>query len=124
MSQTIRNIYDCQRAGALRATADGVTGNPILRVNITFSSTPDAARTFYKKDMTNGFFGRIPFVYKARGERSGKIPRQGQYDEEFLKNQAVRLLLKRIAAPGAPFAREVLAPELVVRASASPARPA
>ena len=85
VSQTIRNIYDCQRAGALRATADGVTGNPILRVNITFSSTPDAARTFYKKDMTNGFFGRIPFVYKARGERSGKIPRQGQYDEEFLK---------------------------------------
>ncbi len=84
VSQTIRNIYDCQRAGALRATADGVTGNPILRVNITFSSTPDAARSFYKKDMTNGFFGRIPFAYKARGERIGKIPRQGQYDDEFL----------------------------------------
>ena len=85
VSQTIRNIYDCQRAGALRATADGVTGNPILRVNITFSSTPDAARTFYKKDMTNGFFGRIPFAYKARGERKGRIPRQGSYNEEFLK---------------------------------------
>ena len=84
VSQTIRNIYDCQRAGALRATADGVTGNPILRVNITFSSTPDAARSFYKKDLTNGFFGRIPFAYKARGERKGRIPRQGNYDEEFL----------------------------------------
>ena len=85
VSQTVRNIYDCQRAGALRATADGVTGNPKLRVNITFSSTPEAARLFYKKDLTNGFFGRIPFAYKARGERKGKIPRQGQYDEEFLK---------------------------------------
>ena len=85
VSQTIRNIYDCQRAGALRATADGVTGNPKLRVNITFSSTPDAARSFYRKDLTNGFFGRIPFAYKPRGERKGKIPRQGQYDEEFLK---------------------------------------
>ena len=85
VSQTVRNIYDCQRAGALRATADGVTGNPILRVNITFSSTPDAARSFYKKDMTNGFFGRIPFAYKARGERKGRIPRQGSYNEEFLK---------------------------------------
>ena len=84
VSQTIRNIYDRQRAGALRATADGVTGNPTLRVNITFSSTPDAARAFYKRDLTNGFFGRIPFVYKARGERKGRIPRQGSYDEEFL----------------------------------------
>ena len=84
VSQTVRNIYDCQRAGALRATADGVTGNPILRVNITFSSTPDAARAFYKRDLTNGFFGRIPFAYKARGERKGRIPRQGSYDEEFL----------------------------------------
>ena len=31
VTQMLRNIYDCQRAGALRATADGVTGNPILR---------------------------------------------------------------------------------------------
>ena len=84
VSQTIRNIYDRQRAGALRATADGVSGNPILRVNMTFSSTPDAARSFYRKDMTNGFFGRIPFAYKARGERKGRIPRQGSYDEAFL----------------------------------------
>ncbi len=84
VSQTVRNIYDRQRAGALRATADGVTGNPILRVNITFSSTPDSARAFYKKDLTNGFFGRIPFAYKSRGERKGRIPRQGIYDEKFL----------------------------------------
>ena len=84
VSQIIRNIYDRQRAGALRATAEGVTGNPLLRVNITFSSTPDAARAFYKKDLTNGFFGRIPFAYKARGERKGRIPRQGNYDEDFL----------------------------------------
>ena len=85
VSQMIRNIYDRQRAGALRATCDGVTGNPTLRVNITFSSTPDAARAFYRKDLTNGFFGRIPFAYKARGERNGRIPRQGTYDEDFLR---------------------------------------
>ena len=86
VSHIIRNIYDRQRCGALRATADGVTGNPILRVNITFSSTPDAARDFYKRDLTNGFFGRIPFAYKPRGERKGRIPRQGSYDEAFLAN--------------------------------------
>lgn len=84
VSQMVRNIYDRQRAGALRATAEGVTGNPLLRVNITFTSTPDAARQFYKRDLTNGFFGRIPFAYKARGERSGRIPRQGTYGEDFL----------------------------------------
>ena len=86
VSQMIRNIYDCQRAGALRATAEGVTGNPKLRVNLTFSSTPGAARKFYKNDLTNGFFGRIPFAYKGRsGKRSGKIPKQGTYSEEFLQ---------------------------------------
>lgn len=84
VSHMIRNIYDRQRAGALRATADGVTGNPLLRANITFSSVPESARLFYKRDMTNGFFGRIPFAYKQRGERKGKIPRQGTYSEEFL----------------------------------------
>ena len=85
VSQMVRNIYDCQRAGALRATAEGVTGNPKLRVNLTFSSTPGAARKFYRKDLTNGFFGRIPFVYKGRdGRRSGKIPVQGTYSDEFL----------------------------------------
>ena len=77
VSQTVRNIYDMQRAGALRATADGVTGNPVLRVNITFSSTPDAARSFYKRDLTNGFFGRIPFAYKARGTGCPRRPRPG-----------------------------------------------
>lgn len=49
VSQMVRNIYDQQRAGALRATAEGVTGNPVLRVNITFTSTPEVARQFYKK---------------------------------------------------------------------------
>ena len=86
VSQLVRNIYDVQRHGALRATSEGVVGNPTLRVNITFTSTPEAARAFYKRDMTNGFFGRIPFVYKARsGERSGRIPRQGSYSKDFLE---------------------------------------
>ena len=84
VSQMTRYIYDCQRAGALRATSEGVTGNPILRVNLTFSSTPDAARAFYKKELTNGFFGRIPFAYKARGERKGIIPQQEHYDEKLI----------------------------------------
>ena len=85
VSHMIRNIYDRQRAGALRATADGVTGNPILRSNITISSTPIATRKFYKNDLFTGTFGRMVFSYKARTSRDGRIPRQGRYSEEFLR---------------------------------------
>ena len=85
VSVMVRNIFDRKRVGALRATAEGVTGNPLIRANLTFSSVPEVARGFYKRDMTNGFFARIPFVYKARGERKGKIPRKGEYDEAFLQ---------------------------------------
>ena len=85
VSQMLRNIYDRQRAGALRATADGVTGNPVLRVNLTISSTPYATRNFYKHELFNGTFGRMVFSYKAREGRVGRIPRQGRYDEEFYR---------------------------------------
>ncbi len=83
ISQMLRNIYDCQRAGALRATADGITGNPLLRANITISSTPFAARKFYKQELFNGTFGRMVFSYKPRQGRDGRIPRQGKYTDDF-----------------------------------------
>ena len=85
ISQMLRNIYDRQRAGALRATADGITGNPTLRVNLTISSTPFAARQFYKYELFNGTFGRMVFSYKARTSRDGRIPRQGKYNDEFYR---------------------------------------
>ena len=83
ISQMLRNIYDGQRSGALRATADGVTGNPLLRVNLTISSTPYSTRKFYKNDLFNGTFGRMVFSYKARADRDGRIPRQGNYSDEY-----------------------------------------
>ena len=96
VSHTLRNIYDRQRAGALRATADGVTGNPVLRVNVTISATPFAARQFFKNDLWNGTFGRMVFSYKARTARDGRIPRQGCYDETFCTE--LNRYLQRIAA--------------------------
>jgi len=83
VTQMLRNIYDRQRAGALRATADGVSGNPILRVNLTISSTPYATRLFYKNELFNGTFGRMVFSYKARTSREGKIPRVGKFSDDF-----------------------------------------
>ena len=56
VSQMLRIIYDRQRAGAMRTTVDGVTGNPILRANLTFSSTPYATRNFYRKELALMYF--------------------------------------------------------------------
>ncbi len=84
LSQLLRNVYDRARAGALRATKEGVTGNPIMRANLTFSSTPGATRKFYKYELFNGTFGRMVFSYKPRASsHSGRIPRQGLYSDEF-----------------------------------------
>ena len=83
VSQLIRNIYDKARAGALRATADGITGNPVLRVCLSLSATPFSARRFYQNELFNGTFGRMVFSYKPRTSRDGRIPRQGKYDDEF-----------------------------------------
>lgn len=83
ISKLLRNLYDRQRDGALRATADGVTGNPILRANLTLSSTPYSTRKFYKSEIHNGTFGRMVFSYKARTDRNGRIPRLGRLTDEF-----------------------------------------
>jgi len=85
VSVLLRNVYDRDRAGALRATADGITGNPTIRACFTISSNPDSTRKFYKYELTNGTFGRMVFSYKARGSREGRIPRQGKYTDEFYK---------------------------------------
>ena len=84
MSHLLRNVYDKARAGALRATADGVSGNPILRACFTLSAVPVTARTFYKNELHNGTFGRMVFSFRPRdARRSGRIPRKGEFDDSF-----------------------------------------
>ncbi|MBR2203078.1 MAG: hypothetical protein IJ914_02605 [Prevotella sp.] len=85
VTQMLRNIYDRQRTGALRATADGVVGNPLLRTCLTVSSTPIATRKFWKGDLFNGTFGRMVFSYKPRLKREDKIPRVGKFPDEFYR---------------------------------------
>ena len=84
VSVLLRNIYDRARTGALRATTDSVTGNPIVRTCITISSNPESTRKFYKYELTNGTFGRMVFSYKKPwGNHDGKIPRLGKFPDEF-----------------------------------------
>lgn len=96
MTETVRGIFDMEQVGALRATADGITGNPTLRVNISASTTPGQARKFFKNDMHTGTWNRFMFIYKEQGERSGKIPVQGVLDPE--KEQQIGEYLKRLSA--------------------------
>lgn len=84
VSKMMRKIFDRERDGALRATADGVIGNPIIRANITFSSTPYAARKFYKSELFNGTFGRVAFSYKAHEDRNGKVPKLKSLQKSLL----------------------------------------
>ena len=83
VSLLFRNVYDRARAGALRATKDGITGNPVLRACVTISSNPDSTRRFYRYELTNGTFGRMVFSYKPRKGRSGRIPRLGKFTDDF-----------------------------------------
>lgn len=94
MTETVRGIFDMEQVGALRATADGVTGNPTLRVNINASTTPGQARKFFRHDMHTGTWNRFMCVYKVQGERSGKIPVQGILDED--KQNQIDEYLKRL----------------------------
>ena len=91
VSVLLRNVYDRDKAGALRATADGITGNPTIRACFTVSSNPTSTRQFYKYELTNGTFGRMVFSYKPRTSRSGRIPRQGKYSDEFCQKLDVYL---------------------------------
>ena len=84
MKDVILNIFDRGHQGSLRATAEGVTGNPLLRVNFTMSSTEERTRKFYRNEVTSGLMARIAFTYIPRRELSGIIPRQGEYNEEYL----------------------------------------
>ena len=84
MSHLLRNVYDKARAGALRATASGFSGNPVLRASITLSAVPVTARQFYKNELHNGTFGRMAFSYKPReAHRDGHIPRKGEFADSF-----------------------------------------
>ena len=86
VSHLLRNVYDMARAGALRATASGFSGNPILRASITLSAVPITARAFYKNELHNGTFGRMVFSYRPRdARRIGRIPRKGEFADDFYK---------------------------------------
>lgn len=83
VTQMLRLMWDREIYNALRATVDGITGSALLRTNLTVSTTPVRARQFFKYNLFDGTLGRMVFSYKPRGNRDGRIPRIGKFDEEF-----------------------------------------
>ena len=83
VTQMLRLMWDKEVYNALRATVDGITGSALLRTNLTVSTTPVRARQFFKNNLYDGTLGRMVFSYKARGNRDGKIPRIGKFNDEF-----------------------------------------
>ena len=107
MSVLIRNAFDVERGGGqLRASESGISANPVIRLCMTMSSTPEVARAFYKRDMRNGFFSRVNIAYVPRGERIGKIPRQKDYDEDYLATMD-QYLLRLKTARGSFYVRQL-----------------
>jgi len=86
VSKAIRIFGDGGRWGALRATPDGVTGRPTMRVNICASGTEETVTEFFRKDLHNGTLWRFGMSYVPReSERSRTIPRQGTYPPRTLE---------------------------------------
>lgn len=83
VTQMLRLMWDKEVYNALRATVDGITGSAILRTCLTVSTTPVRARQFFKYNLFDGTLGRMVFSYKPRGNRDGKIPRIGKFNEDF-----------------------------------------
>ena len=83
VSKMLRCCFDRELYGQLRATECGVTSNARLRACFTFASTPVDAREFYKSELFNGTLARITFSYVPQHARDGRIPRVGQFSDEF-----------------------------------------
>lgn len=91
VTQMLRLMWDREVYNALRATVDGITGSALLRTNLTISTTPVRARQFFKYNLFDGTLGRMVFSYKPRGNRNGKIPRIGKFNDVFYQKLDVFL---------------------------------
>lgn len=100
VTKVIRLGYDLSRLGAQRATADGVSGNPTLRWNFNFSCVEQKAQQFFKDSLLDGTLSRIGISYVQRPKsRTGIIPKQGIYDDEY-RRQMDGYLVRLEAATG------------------------
>ena len=86
LSQASKDMHDPLVPMLFPSLAAHISGNPLLRACISLSATPVTARAFYKNELHNGTFGRMVFSYKPReANRSGRIPRKGEFADDFYK---------------------------------------
>jgi len=84
LSQMIRNMTDKGKTwGAHRATVDGVSGRPPLRVRINYNCVPEKAQYFWRDCTADGTTWRLGCSYIPRPTERTGIPKQGKYDEAW-----------------------------------------
>lgn len=95
-SAFIRKAYDRKRVGAYRATDNGISGNPIGRVNITTSGTENSVRKYFgKDDIENGSLGRFCITYLPHDDKQVEVV-QGPYDDKWFED--VNVYINRLKA--------------------------
>lgn len=98
VTKVIRLAFDLSRLGAQRATADGISGNPTLRWNFNFSCVEQKAQSFFKDSLLDGTLSRIGISYVQRPKnRTGVIPKQGIYTDEYRKQMEEYLVRLQVA---------------------------
>lgn len=82
ITQLIKKTYDRGRIGSGRQSSVAVKGHAPLRWNWLSATTPDKARAFFMKVVTDGTVSRVDFSVIIPPDEDFKF-KYGSYDEQF-----------------------------------------
>lgn len=81
-TELVRVSFDHSEWGAERVSAASISGEAPLRLNMNVSTTPNTARRYLRRALTDGTLSRLTLSTIDRDPFAG-TPQFGQYDEEF-----------------------------------------
>ena len=82
ISQLIKKTYDRGRIGSERFTSSAANYTTVLRWNWITACTPDKAKTFFKRALTDGTLSRVDFATIIATDEDIRFV-YGDYDEAF-----------------------------------------
>lgn len=85
ISQLIKKTFDRGRIGSERFTASAANYTTVLRWNWCASCTPERAKAFFKRSLTDGTLSRVDFATIIPAEEEVQFI-YGDYDETFVND--------------------------------------
>lgn len=82
ISQLIKKTWDVGRIGSERFSSNSANFTTALRWNWVAACTPDKAKTFFKRSLTDGTLSRVDFATIIAPEEKFRF-QYGDYDEAF-----------------------------------------